>query len=166
MDTAIAAFLVLATCSALYERLVEVVRQACEEIGTKLYGDAAWPRGTWLKELFTEKGFNLVLGVMTANLMNASFFDLFRYERAPGSSTTSAPEMAFFHNVGHIGGWSAADMLGYALLGAGVTLGSQFWHDLVFGLRDVRNRAREVPKTSREQITAALGALDRDVGTR
>jgi hypothetical protein len=162
VEMIIAAVLLIGTFAALQERIVEFIRQATSDIGTAVAGPGSvWPVGTWLKQRLTEKGFNVILGFGIAWFLNASLLDLFRH-----TGQGDARELRFLAEFGNGRADLGTDLLGCILLGAAGALGSQFWHDLVYGLRDARNLAKDAPVTAKEQMLEALRRVEQDGGLR
>lgn len=54
------------------------------------------------------------------------------------------------------------DFLGCVAMGAAASLGAKFWHDLAYGLEDLRNRVKRVPEDAKAEVSTVLGAYRRD----
>lgn len=174
IERVITAFLIVATLAALHERVVETLWSFGNRVnprpGRLQRGVATVKRGV------TQRG-TLIPGVLLAFAGNANLLSAVRY-RCPTSMgetcLASDQEPVFFSEyLYQSGAWPWFEWgtgihwaVGCFAMGAAVSLGSSFWHDLAFGLSDLRKQARDVTTTAREQITTALAEVRRDGGPR
>jgi hypothetical protein len=141
LDLLIEAFAVIAIFSAVHERVLEVLRSTA--VYLKAHEGA-------LKALdrFTIGGLNWVSAVLLALASKANLFTLF------SSGSAGVGVKAFFtHYLTDLfapGFWDPKAVLGCVLMGLTTTLGSQFWHDTVRVLVDLRARLRSLPEAARK----------------
>jgi hypothetical protein len=127
------ALLVIATFSAAHERAVEYVRHVAKRVGNlRLAG---------LIDEYTASGRNVIFGIALAVLTNADLLALFRVDAGhPMDSQFFAGYLRPFY-------WPAGTLrglMGCVLMGMTVTLGAKFWHDIAYGLVDLRSGMKAV----------------------
>ena len=54
------------------------------------------------------------------------------------------------------------EFLGCVAMGAAASLGAKFWHDLAYGLEDLRKRVNRVPEVAKAEISSVRDAYRRD----
>lgn len=151
MDLLIEAFAVIAIFSAVHERVLEVLRSTAVHLEGREGALKALER-------FTIGGLSWVPAVLLALATKANLFALFS-----GGAAGEGVKAFFTHYLTDplgAGYWSPRTALGCLLMGLMTTLGSQFWHDAVRALVDMRTRLRALPadalKLAQSQAAEAL----------
>ncbi|MFP2926230.1 hypothetical protein ACLESO_13635 [Pyxidicoccus sp. 3LG] len=156
MDNLIQAATVIAAFAAMHERLVELIQQT----GRRL----KW----WsLEDEPNIDRWNILLAFILAAATHANLVELFKI--SPDGKTseffvhylawpTALEEWEAEKQKVFLGVWGRAlqEIAGFALMALSTALGSKFWHDLVKGLVDLRDRAKDVKKAAEPMATPPL----------
>ena len=167
MDAGIQALVVLSAFAAVHERALELVRRlligrSAQPAGGKPNSDPSSTQGLlgrfklgkpWfvLVDGVTIGPWSVLLAIALAAGTHANLLDLFKQETTGGAtqSTFFTKYMTFKVNI-----WTCDWQLwtGFVLMGLSTALGSKFWHDLAFGLVDLRQKATALPQTVRKLL--------------
>jgi hypothetical protein len=160
MDTGIQALLVLMAFSTVHERLIELVRrtllgrslrrgdrQAATEGLLGAFGLGATART--LVEGATVGPWSALVAIALAAVTRADLLFLF----ARGADGTQSKFFDAYLQYGYSAWqWDLPTATGVVLMGLSTTLGSKFWHDLAYGLMDLRQSATGLPDTVRKAM--------------
>jgi hypothetical protein len=144
MDAAIQAILTLSLFAAVHERALELVRHIADQLlgvppPPDAQGRIVVSRVRWIVDQATIGPSAVVLAVGIAIATHANLLALFAFD---GGKTTSK----FFELYLQYGEGTrfleARDVMGCVLMGFAAALGSRFWHDLAYGLVDLRGQAQ------------------------
>ena len=137
MDIVTQALLVISLICAAHERFVEALQGALSS--------APWAFFSKLSKPLTTGRWSMLPPVVMAVATNADLLLLF-------STNGGKPGEAFF--AGYLTRIPADmhELFGCVLMGMCASLGSRFWHDLAYGMLDLRNNAKAAAQS---QITPA-----------
>jgi hypothetical protein len=129
VDAAIQAILTISLFAAVHERAVELARGAAE-------------RAQFAKHVVdrvTVGPAAVLPAIALAVGTHANLLALFDFDR--GSVTSKYFELYLSYGPSFL---TPRDVMGCVLMGLSAALGSKFWHDLAYGLVDLRQKTRAV----------------------
>src|SRR5258706_7458671 len=148
MDAAIQAILTLSLFAAVHERALELVRhQADPLLGLPAAPDAqptVANRLRWAVDQLTIGPAAVIPAVGVAIATHANLLALFAFDGVKTTSKFFDLYLAYGADTRFL---EPRDLMGCVLMGFAAALGSRFWHDLAYGLIDLRGKAQAVKST-------------------
>jgi hypothetical protein len=140
MEVTVQGMLVIAALAVAFERILELGRWVMEQ-----------PLASSIRPILdgvTAGRGSVIPAIALAYVTNANLFYAFQVQPPAAGEPAAPAQLAFFSH--YLQGYPAGrEVAGCVVMGLALTLGSRFWHDLVMGLTDVRNRVK--PATSLAQ---------------
>jgi hypothetical protein len=166
MDTGIQALLVLMAFATVHERVIELVRRVFlgRAPDKKARGTSRDPGTTGLvtspkRRTFIEGStvgpWSVVVAIVLAFATNANLLYLFIHDSGAKQSKFFDAYLKYSADVRP---WDLQHVFGMVLMGLSTMLGSKFWHDLAYGLMDVRRTITDLPDQVRKAIEPPAAA--------
>jgi hypothetical protein len=150
VDAAIQALLTISLFAAVHERAIEFVRHVADHLPpsadpppTSVRAFTNWLR--WAVDSLTIGPAAIIPAIGVAVATHANLLALFQFDS--GKNTSKYYELYLEYGPGS-GFLEQRDVMGCVLMGLAAALGSRFWHDLAYGLVDLRTQAKAAARNT------------------